>query len=249
MPLMDNSFFDLLHSHESRHWWFYCRRKLAAAALRKHATRQTGYLLDMGCGTGAMLGEMQNFGTTFGLDIAPTALQYCRTRGHLRLTLGSGEDIPFRDAAFDAVVSLDVIEHIDNDVRAMEHIHRICRDGGTVVITVPAVPWLWTTRDERLLHKRRYTRLQLIALAQGAGFEIIKCSYYCVFFFPAMAAFVFFNRILGHKPDYKDDVPAVPTLPNMLLRWILLLEQSLLRWINYPFGVSLFCVLRKPSAP
>ena len=143
---------------------------------------------------------------------------------------------------------MDVLEHIENDIRTTQNLFCICREGALVVITVPATPWLWTTRDDRLLHKRRYTRSQLMAVARGAGFEVVKCSYYCVFFFPVVAAVVLLHRLLGRKPDVKDDVPSVNPVLNVIFRWLLLTEQWLLRWIDFPFGVSLFCVLRKPSS-
>jgi hypothetical protein len=128
----------------------------------------------------------------------------------------------------------------------MQSLFRICADNAIVVITVPATPWLWTTRDERLLHKRRYTRAGLIAVARTAGFDVMKCSYYCVFFFPIVAAVVLFSRVLGRKPDVKEDVPSVNPVLNRIFRELLLAEQWLMQWMNYPFGVSLFCVLRKP---
>jgi len=104
---------------------------------------------------------------------------------------------------------------------------------------------LWTTRDERLHHKRRYARAQLVGAARAAGFDVVKCSYYCVFFFPIMAAIVVFHKLLGKKPNVEDDVPLVNPVMNALFRIILSCEQWLMRWIDYPFGVSLFCALRK----
>src|SRR5580698_5250335 len=136
MALMDKSFFDELYRREKKHWWFDCRRRLAAQALRQYKVRQPGRILDMGCGTGAMLDELQPFGTEFGLDISVTALTYCKNRSHQRLALGVGEDLPWHEAAFDGVVSLDVLEHIENDTRTAQNLFRICREGAVVVITV-----------------------------------------------------------------------------------------------------------------
>jgi SAM-dependent methyltransferase len=184
----------------------------------------------------------------FGLDISATALHYCMSRNHTRLTLGVGESLPYRESTFDGVVSLDVIEHIEQDAVALQNLYRICAPHGLIVITVPATPWLWTTRDDRLLHKRRYTSTELISKARAAGFEVVKCSYYCVFFFPIVAAVVLFNRMFGRKADVKDDVPSVNPVLNVLFRIVLSLEQRLMCRLDYPFGVSLFCVLRKPAS-
>jgi SAM-dependent methyltransferase len=248
MSQMGKPFYDELYRREKNHWWFACRRRLASDALRRYRMKTPGRVLDMGCGTGAMLDELRDLGTAFGLDISPTALSYCAARGHTRLALGAGENLPYQAAAFDGIVSLDVIEHIEADRLVLQNLFRICHDGALVVITVPVTPWLWTTRDDRLLHKRRYTRPRLLGIARTAGFEIVKCSYYCVFFFPIVAAVVLLNRLLGRKPDVRDDIPSVNPLLNVILSVVLRAEQWLMRWVNYPFGVSLFCVLRKPVA-
>lgn len=140
-------------------------------------------ILDMGCGTGGMLDDLRDVGPEFGLDVSVTAIQFCRTRGHNRLVLGIGEALPYKPASFDAIVSLDVFEHIENDLLALKSVQRICAPGAIVIVTVPAMQFLWSTRDERLLHRRRYTRSGLIDTARSAGFKVLKCSYYCVFFF------------------------------------------------------------------
>jgi SAM-dependent methyltransferase len=246
MSQMEESFYDELYRREKDHWWFACRRQLASDTLRRYRVKRSGRVLDMGCGTGAMLDELHDLGTAFGLDISATALSYCAARGHTRLALGVGENLPCRANTFDGIVSLDVIEHIEEDRRVLQNLFRICHEGALVVITVPAVPWLWTTRDDRLGHKRRYTRPLLLEVARSAGFEVVKCSYYCVFFFPIVAAVVLLNRLLGRKPDVRDDVPSVNPLLNVVFRVVLRVEQWLMRWVNYPFGVSLFAVLRKP---
>jgi SAM-dependent methyltransferase len=68
MALMDKSFFDELYRREKKHWWFDCRRRLAAQALHQYDVRRPGCILDMGCGTGAILDGLRRFGTEFGLD-------------------------------------------------------------------------------------------------------------------------------------------------------------------------------------
>ena len=248
MSRMETSFYDQLYRKEKNHWWFSCRRRLAVAMLRRFGAKTPGRILDMGCGTGATLDELRPLGTVFGLDISATALHYCMSRNHTRLTLGVGESLPYRESTFDGVVSLDVIEHIEQDAVALQNLYRICAPHGLIVITVPATPWLWTTRDDRLLHKRRYTSTELISKARAAGFEVVKCSYYCVFFFPIVAAVVLFNRMFGRKADVKDDVPSVNPVLNVLFCIVLSLEQRLMCRLDYPFGVSLFCVLRKPAS-
>lgn len=242
---MDRVFFKDLYCLEKTHWWFFCRRKLVRDFMTLYRSTSCPRILDMGCGTGGMLDDLTKVGPEFGLDVSVTAIKFCRTRGHNRLVLGSGEALPYKPASFDAIVSLDVFEHIENDLLAFKSVQRICAPGAMVIVTVPAMQFLWTTRDERLLHRRRYTRSGLINTARSAGFEVVKCSYYCVFYFPVVFAVVLVSKLVGIKPHVSADIPTVNPILNFVFRHILSAEQWLLRWVNFPFGVSLVCVLRK----
>ncbi len=247
---MQPEIFEEIRQAESTNWWFVGRRQLILDFYVRFEEARRGRhrrpkLLDMGCGTGAVLESLSSHAQVFGADISDIALRLCVNRGQRRVACANGTHLSFANGAFDYIVSLDVVEHIENDLAVMRELHRVCREGGVVLITIPACEWLRTTRDDRLMHKRRYHRAQFVALARAAGFEVTKCSYYCAFFFPAIAAVVLFNRLLGRKPDIKQDVVQPAGWINALLRELLFLEQRLLRTVNLPFGVSLFCVLHK----
>ncbi len=81
--------------------------------------------------------------------------------------------------------------------------------------------------------------------ARQAGFEVVQCSYYTVCMFIPFAALVVWDRILGRKPDIKQDVPMIPGWLNNILLRVLIMEQWLMQWVNFPVGVSLFCLLHK----
>ena len=246
--LMDQLFFKDLYYLEKTHWWFFCRRKFISDFLTLYRSIPSPRILDMGCGTGGMLDDLSYVGPEFGLDVSSTAIEFCRTRGHNRLVVGSGESLPYKSASFDAIVSLDVFEHIENDLLAFKSVQRICAPGAVVILAVPAMPFLWTSRDDRLLHRRRYTRGGLIDAARLAGFEVIRCSYYCVFYFPVVVSVVLASKLAGMKPHISVDIPTVNPILNYVFRQILSAEQWVMRWVNFPFGVSLVCVLRKGVA-
>ena len=249
---MQSEIFDAIYQHEKTNWWFVARRRLVLQALVRHRAPRTATgsspplrLLDIGCGTGAMLEEFAPLGTVVGTDLSPVALQFCRGRGLPRILFADGTRLPFADESFDGISAMDVIEHIEDDAAVLRECQRICVPGGVVLITVPALRWLWSTRDERLAHKRRYHRAELKATALLAGFKVEKCSYYTLCLLPALAAVVWLDRFLGRKPDVKQDVATLPRWANRILLAVLLAEQWLMRWVDYPVGVSLFCVLRK----
>jgi SAM-dependent methyltransferase len=252
---MQSEIFEAIYQNEKTNWWFVARRRLVRQALVRHGAPRTasGFsprlrLLDIGCGTGAMLEEFAPLGTVVGTDLSPVALQFCLGRGLRRILFADGTLLPFADGSFDGISAMDVIEHIEDDAAVLRECQRICAPGGVVLITVPALRWLWSTRDERLAHKRRYHRAGLMAIAQQVGFEVEKCSYYTLCLLPPFAAVVWSDRLLGRKPHVKQDVATLPRWANRILLALLLAEQWLMRWVNYPAGVSLFCVLRKPVA-
>jgi SAM-dependent methyltransferase len=246
--------FDAIHEQERTYWWFVSRRHLILdffrrAQLQRLEANPSLKILDLGCGTGAMIEDFACVPSVvaFGMDLSPVALRFCRARGQRRVICADGTRLPFQAEAFHCVVAMDVIEHIEDDQTALQELWRVCAPNGIVLITVPALRWLWTTRDERLAHKRRYHRAMLIARAEQAGFRVTKCSYYCASVFIAFAGVVILDRLLGRKPDFKQDVPEIPHWLNTVLLRTLLIEQWLMRWIDYPSGVSLFCVLRKDA--
>jgi SAM-dependent methyltransferase len=203
--------------------------------------------LDLGCGTGAMLVRISAIAQAFGTDVSEVSLQYCRSRGQRRLTFADGTHLPFADDVFEGVISLDVIEHIEDDASVFAELYRVCTKQAVVIITVPALQWLWSSRDERLGHKRRYHRAKLVARAQEAGFVVEKCSYYCLTLFPMFAAAVFLQRLVRRRAQLQQDVPRLPRWMNACLLQVLLAEQWLMDFMNYPVGASVFCVLRKRS--
>ena len=239
----------ILHAiaaEEQTYWWFVGRRRLALDWLHDARLPERSRVLDLGCGTGAMLEDLATISQAYGTDVSEVSLQYCRSRGQPRLAFADGTRLPFANGVFQGVVSLDVIEHIEDDAAVFAELHRVCAESAVVVITVPALRWLWSSRDERLAHKRRYHRDELIERAKQAGFQVEKCSYYCVTLFPAFAVAVLLRGRSGKTPQVSQDVPRLPRWVNACLLRVLLVEQWVMRLVNYPVGVSLFCVLRKP---
>src|SRR5690349_15145919 len=101
-----------MYELESHYWWFVARRRLALKLLRKTLSVESPKVLDLGCGTGAVLQELSSFTTPYGVDMSPLALGFCRSRNLCNLAVGRGENLPIRSETMDAVVGLDVFEHI-----------------------------------------------------------------------------------------------------------------------------------------
>lgn len=243
---MDPSLYEQHFRLEDHHWWFVARRRLVLQELARHGGREPGPILDVGCGTGGMLVHLAHFGNALGVDPFPEAADACRIR-NVPFVLGSGTELPFRDATFGAALALDVIEHVDDHAGILREMRRVLRPGGLALITVPAYQFLWSRHDELNHHQRRYRRRGLRTVVSEAGFEIVKLSYYNTLLFPAAVlrkALMRFSREDG-PASHLDEVPG-PV--NAVLRSILIGERPLVQRWNMPFGASLICAARRPLA-
>ncbi|MFN8559703.1 MAG: methyltransferase domain-containing protein [Dehalococcoidia bacterium] len=97
-------------------------------------------------------------------------------------------ELPFAERVFDAVLALDVIEHVEDDVALLREARRVLRPGGIVVLTVPALPWLWSDHDVVNHHYRRYVRSTLDRSVRAGGFTPVHTSYYNSFPLPLAVA-------------------------------------------------------------
>lgn len=245
--VVDKATYGAMHRLEDTHWWFVSRRELACAALRRWGNRDTPLVLDMGCGTGGTLDRLAEFARPVGIDLEPLALSFCHARGHADLAWASATDLPFAEATFDAVLALDVLEHIPDHAAAAREMARVLRPGGVAVVTVPAYQFLWSGHDIALHHQRRYVRRQLRELLATSGLELEWETYTVSSLFP-VAWLVRVGKRLATPRGAAPMADTQPTRPwlNRLLTRILLAEG---RWTlrhRLPFGLTVLAVARKP---
>ncbi len=229
---------------ETDYWWFVGRRRLVMRLLESHLKLGSGWLLDAGCGTGALLSELQQRAShVVGLDLEPLALRYARQRGEFALVQARLEALPFRSDTFDAITALDVLEHLPDDRPALRELRRVLKPDGVLIITVPAYRFLWSKHDIALHHYRRYTARELRARLHEAGFEVRKLSYAVSLLFVPILLFRWLDRLRRTPP-----VATLVPVGKRLNRWLIQLqdwESRLLQRVNLPFGVSLVAVACK----
>ena len=235
-----------MYEAEDAYWWFVSRRRLARRLLARIA-RPAGPLLDLGCGTGAATAF---FGAAFpehpvlGADFSPEALRFAAGRGLDRLARADAEALPYASGSFAAVVCLDLLEHVRDDRAAAAEAFRCLAPGGAFVVNVPAFRWLWGAHDVALMHHRRYSRREVRALLEGAGFRVERLSYTMFLLFPFVLAQRAGSRLV-RRPGAK--LPRVPTWFNRVLVRTLDLEAGMLVRTNLPWGSSVTAVARKPT--
>jgi SAM-dependent methyltransferase len=234
---------------ERTHWWFEGRRAILTRFLAalKPPLPPGAWVLDVGCGTGAngpALAEGGRFAVGLDFSLVPLGLQGATGRGHAARLRGDATRLPFRDGAFDMVVALDVLEHIDDDRAAAAELVRVLRPGGVLLVFVPALRLLWGLQDEVSHHRRRYGRAELQRLIAGTGVRIERLTFFNTILFAPILAARLAMRVLPRGQVASENQIGGP-ISNALLKAIFLAEAPLLDRLDLPIGVSLACVARR----
>ncbi len=242
---------------EDRHWWFATRTRAILMLLDKYAGpgKNGRQVLDVGAGAGNMMHHLAHYGEVIGLEFNPKPIPIAHRRG-LDVRQGSAAAIPFADESFDLVALLDTVEHIADETAVFAETFRVTKPGGWMVVTVPALMWLWSQNDVINLHQRRYSTADLRRKLQAAGWRLPFCSYNFTLIFPLSAGLIVGRRWLRREPEmgsphFDDDAyqvemePAPPWL-NALLAGVGKLEVALLRRTPLPIGTSIIAVAQKP---
>ena len=231
---------------EQSHWWYTGRRKILAdfvADICRRVTDRRPRILDVGCGTGANLLMLSQFGDAEGVDVSEDALAFCRERGLANVKLGAGEALPYDDATFDLVTALDVVEHMDDDLAGLREMQRVLRPGGRVLLFVPTFMFLWGVQDDVSNPRRRYRLPELRRVLEQAGFEVERTTYANIMFFLPILLMRKLMRVTGIKAESENNINV--SALNGVLGSVFGAESVVLRHMNIPFGVSGLCVARK----
>ena len=248
---MEHNEYEVMFQVEDSYWWYIALKATVFSFIKKYAPITTsGLFLDAGCGTGSILEGAQDY-YSVGFDIAPEAIQFCRKRRLPNILQASVCEIPLPAQQFDIVVSLDVIcnvgkPHIDT---AIQEFSRVLKPGGILILNLPAYNFLQSQHDKAVHIRHRFIRRELQAKLISAGFKVEKLTYRNTLLFPLIAMVRLGERVF-HKRNSpaKSDLKPLPGPINRFLVNLLALETKLLlSKINFPFGLSLFCVARKPE--
>lgn len=240
---MDAELFARFGELESRHWWFVARREIVLGVIASHV--QSGArLLDVGCGTGFFLDRARESYSTAGVDPSSIALAMCERRRLEDVKQGSATDLSsLHGERFDLVTLLDVIEHVDDDISALQAARATLVPGGHIVVTVPAFQFLWTAHDDLNHHRRRYTKHRLRTALEASGFDVVHITYFNCYLFPLAFLERIGKRLL--RLDGGPDLSLPPTLLNRAMRVIFGAErQRLEKGRSFPVGLSVLAVGR-----
>ncbi len=251
---MDVGFYKQQHQLEKSHWWFIGRRRILGEAMDRLSISGSR-ILDVGCGTGANLSVLKEKFPTFvfhGVDFELEPLRFCRAEHSDALSQADVTDLPFKSSTFDLIVGLDTLEHVRDDARALKELLRISRPGGSILLTVPAFPFLWGNIDDIGHHFRRYRRRELVQKIESTGFRITEVRYFNFILFPPIAilrllAKLFPKRVSSQTDHIASDFDIVQKgVVNSLLTAVFSMEASMFG-MKPPFGVSILCTASRPE--
>jgi SAM-dependent methyltransferase len=226
---------------EESHWWFRGRRRILRRLLSRFLRAGPRDILDIGCGTGGMLPFLNQFGRARGIERDPDLVRYGRS---------FGRDVECRDfsqpselSSVDVATLFDVLEHLEDDRSALACIARLLKPEGLLVVSVPALPWLWSPHDQAVGHFRRYDRATLAKRLQEAGFNILHLTYFNTLLMPVAVLFRLLRRQEGH------DVRMPPPMLNELFAALFEMESAWACGSGLGIGVSLAAVaVRAPAS-
>jgi len=171
-----------------QHPWWQARARLAVRLLATLDTSPPASILDAGCGWGVTLATLEAAGyQTTGLDVSRRILRYLDTPQRRLIEADLSQPSPeHARAAFDAVLALDVIEHIDDDRAAVASLGDLVKPGGYVIVSVPALPDLYSEFDRVQGHRRRYTMDRLTSAFANTGLTLVRSFWWGSWMVPVL---------------------------------------------------------------
>ncbi len=242
---MDTGTFAVEAAVEETHWWFTGRRQLFAREIARLRLPADAAIIDIGTGTGSNLRMLRDIGfsNVRGVDASDDAIGYVTAKGLGPVQRGSILALPVTDASQALVLATDVIEHVEDDARALREVTRVLAPSGFALITVPTFPSLWGLQDRRAQHKRRYRLKPLLRLMRTAGLTPLRSYYFNYLLFVPIWLARQVIALLRIELDSENEVnsPAI----NRLLTAIFRLDCASAPILHPPFGVSALVIAKR----
>ena len=255
MIAMDLTYEARYHQLEEQHWWFASRRDAVYDLVSGLHLPLDAAILEIGCSGGPLLQRLRAAGYTdlTGIDVSEPAIELARVRGVPNVSVMDGANLAFADARFDLIIASDVLEHIEEEEKALREWTRVLKPGGRLLVFVPAHAYLWSEHDVVNHHFRRYSRHSLVQALVRTGLQVQRSSFWnAALYFPTAALRLGRRLLFGpvpteKKPGATGDLhdfggPA----NNLIFQWVKA-ENWLLRRFDLPVGVSVFALAQKPA--
>jgi SAM-dependent methyltransferase len=249
---MDRKYFQEYFFLERNHWWFRVRTSIICDHLRKTIFKDDiSRILNVGVATGASSAMLNQFGQVVSTEYDEVISTMTKKRLGIPIINCSVDNLPFENNLFDFVCAFDVIEHVEDDLEAINEMKRVCKNGGIICITVPAFMMLWSHHDVVNNHYRRYRSRDLLRLfdSDNSG-QVIHMTYFNTILFPLILIFRLLSRLLPdsisrHGAGSDFTILSNENPINRVLFLIFSLERLILKKFTFNLGTSILFSWRK----
>ena len=254
---MEKEYYRDYYTLERNHWWFRARKNILEAQVQRLFPNRTNLkILNAGCATGYSSEWLMQFGEVSSLEYDAECFAFTRDVVKIPIVQGSITELPFEDNQFDLIVAFDVVEHVENDVLAVQEMQRVAKPGGIIFISVPAFNFLWSNHDEVNHHFRRYKIATLSNTFRKSTLKHLYTSYFNTFLFIPITAYRLIGNLIqkikhgGNQKIYNENsndlTVGKDNLASKIFFRIFNAENILLRkGFNFPFGISIMAAYKK----
>lgn len=252
---MEKLYYKEYYEHERSHWWAKARLRILAEVLEELipvAPNKSSKILNTGAATGATSIMLKEYGDVLSLEYDKECSEFLSEILNEEVVNASLTELPMSSETYDLICAFDVIEHIEDDHKALQEIYRTLTPDGHVYITVPAFMSLWSNHDVINHHFRRYRMKELVYLLETNGFEVTYKSYFNFWLF--LPIFLvrniskLFAKAKGDENNTGSDFETFQSnksLNNIFYHLFKSEKGWMKRGWSFPFGVSAMIIGKK----
>ena len=239
---MDNLAFTEMSKSEKSHWWFVGRRYFIQRRLQKLIDKNNN-ILEVGCGTGGNLEMLKAFGKVFAIETNKQAYDFSKRIKNVESAIGAlPNNNPFSNKKFNIIALFDVLEHIEDDLLALQSLNKCLEKDGKIIITVPAYMFMWSRHDEYHHHFRRYTRQSLCQLCEQADYKVEFITAFNTILLPIAIIIRLLSKLSSN--DKPLQTGGKNKMVNGILKFFFKAETALNNARGWPLGLSIYAELK-----
>ena len=236
---MNNKTFSRQIKNQEKHWWFQARKQIIDQIISNIKLKKKNNILDFGSGSGVNLNMLEKYGLIDVHEKNKFARIAIKNKNKKIKNLYSS--LKIRKNFYDLILIADVIEHVRQPKNLLRNLKKFLKKDGRILITVPAYQFLFSKKDKALGHYRRYNKKLL--KNELAEFKIENISYFNTLLCIPIIIMTLLNKLL--KRDYIKEVETTPNFfINKLFFIIFAAEKYFIKYLNLPFGISIYILVK-----